>query len=221
MKKKPITTKLILVSFVSTAVALISINAGGGGLEPDSPPGATMHTLEDIYSAVTSVGTSAPQPTAYDGYLKIDGIDGESLDEKHKDWIDILSYNHGIIQPTSVLPGSSIQPCEHQDFTIAKPLDKSSPLIYLACSNGEHIPSVQMQLCRSGAEAQQYMQYTLTDVIVSAVRPKGGTMAGEDRPIEEVSFNYKKVEWKYTYYSLDGKGNDVLTSWDLAANKSD
>ena len=31
---------------------------------------------------------------AYDAFLKIDGIAGESTDDKHKDWIEILSFNH-------------------------------------------------------------------------------------------------------------------------------
>ena len=31
---------------------------------------------------------------AYDAFLKIDGIPGESTDDKHKDWIEILSFNH-------------------------------------------------------------------------------------------------------------------------------
>ena len=38
---------------------------------------------------------------AFDAFLKIDGIPGESADAKHKDWIDVLSYGFGIQQPTS------------------------------------------------------------------------------------------------------------------------
>ena len=29
---------------------------------------------------------------AFDGFIKIDGIPGESTDDKHKDWIEILSF---------------------------------------------------------------------------------------------------------------------------------
>ena len=28
---------------------------------------------------------------AFDAFLKVDGIPGESTDDKHKDWIEILS----------------------------------------------------------------------------------------------------------------------------------
>ena len=38
---------------------------------------------------------------AFDAFLKIDGIPGESTDSKHKDWIEVLSYSTGITQPTS------------------------------------------------------------------------------------------------------------------------
>jgi len=36
---------------------------------------------------------------AVDVFLKIDGIPGESTDDKHKEWIEILSYSHTRISP--------------------------------------------------------------------------------------------------------------------------
>ncbi len=38
---------------------------------------------------------------AFDAFLKIDGIPGESTDDKHKDWIEITSYSQAIHQPAS------------------------------------------------------------------------------------------------------------------------
>ena len=35
----------------------------------------------------------------FDAFLKIDGIEGESLDAKHKDEIDVLSFHWGITNP--------------------------------------------------------------------------------------------------------------------------
>ena len=53
---------------------------------------------------------------------------------------------------------------------------------------------------------------------ISSVRPSGS--AGEAMPIEEVSFNYGKISWRYT--ELDPvtskpKG-DIEAHWDLVAN---
>ena len=36
---------------------------------------------------------------AYDSFLKIEGIKGESLDSKHKDEIEVLSFSWGATQP--------------------------------------------------------------------------------------------------------------------------
>ena len=38
---------------------------------------------------------------AIDVYLQIDGIKGESQDDRHKDWIECTSVNWGVSQPRS------------------------------------------------------------------------------------------------------------------------
>ena len=39
---------------------------------------------------------------AFDAFIKIGDIAGESTDDKHKDWIQILSFNMGAAQPVTV-----------------------------------------------------------------------------------------------------------------------
>ena len=38
---------------------------------------------------------------AFDAFLKLSTIPGESGDDKHKEWIEILSYSTGVSQPAS------------------------------------------------------------------------------------------------------------------------
>ncbi len=45
---------------------------------------------------------------AFDAFLKIDGIPGESTDDKHKDWIEVLSYGVGIQQPPPPQPAAPV-----------------------------------------------------------------------------------------------------------------
>ena len=35
---------------------------------------------------------------AFDTFLKIDTIDGECTDDKHKGWIEVFSFSHGVAQ---------------------------------------------------------------------------------------------------------------------------
>ena len=162
---------------------------------------------------------------AFDCFLKIDGLPGESTDDKHKDWIEILSFSHGVSQLSSGSVssggGRSAERCDHQDFSIVKTLDKASPTLNLYCSDGTHIGEVKMELCRSGGDKQKYMEYKMSDVIITSVRPGGSSQGGEALPLEEVSFGYGKIEWIYTEtdHKTGKPKGDVKTGWDLSTNK--
>jgi len=162
---------------------------------------------------------------AFDAFLKIATIPGESTDDKHKDWIEVLSYSHGVSQPTSGSVSSggsrSSERVDHADFTIRKVLDKASPKLALACCKGEHITDVTLTLNRATGDKQKYMEYKLSDVIVRSVRPGGSTKEGETLPIEEVSFAYGKIEWTYTAtdHATGKAAGEVKANWDLKSNK--
>lgn len=162
---------------------------------------------------------------AFDCFLKIGTIPGECTDDKHKEWIEILSFSHGLSQPGSGSVSSggarSAERCDHQDFSVVKTLDKASPKLALACCNGEHIASIKMELCRATGNKSKYMVYDLSDVIISSARPGGSAQGGEALPLEEVSFNYGKIEWIYTEsdHKTGKPKGDVKAHWDLVTNK--
>lgn len=60
---------------------------------------------------------------AIDVYLQIDGIKGESQDDRHKDWIEITSAQWGVIQPKSATAstagGHTAERCELRSVTSA------------------------------------------------------------------------------------------------------
>ena len=162
---------------------------------------------------------------AFDAFLKIEGVAGESTDDKHKDWIEVLSFHWGVSQPASASSSSggarSAERCNHQDFSIVKTLDKASPKLALFCCNGKHVKEVTLALCRATGDKQKYMEYKLSDAIISGVRPGGAAQGGEPLPLEEVSFNYGKIELTYTEtdHKTGKPKGDVKANWDLTANK--
>ena len=162
---------------------------------------------------------------AFDSFLKIDVVPGESTDDKHKDWIEILSYSHDVSQlasgSSSSGGGRSSQRCDHKDFIITKTLDKASPKLALFCCNGQHIKELKLELCRAAGDKQKYMEYKLSDAIVSRVRPGGSAQGSEALPVEEVSFSYGKIEWIYTAtdHKTGKPAGDVKAHWDVTTNK--
>lgn len=162
---------------------------------------------------------------AFDAFLFIDGVPGESTDDKHKDWIEILSFNHGLNQTASGSMssggGASAERCDHTPFTVVKTLDKASPLLAEKCCSGEHIKEVKLSLNRAGGDKVQYMEYKLQHVLVTTVSPGGSSQGKETLPLEEIAFRYGKIEWTYTQQKLaDGTGGgQVASGWDLTSNK--
>lgn len=159
---------------------------------------------------------------AFDAFLKIDGIQGESTDDKHKDWIEVLSYSWGVNQPASVTPssagGATHERANFQDLSVVKILDKASPNLALFCSNGTHIKEITIELCRAGGDKLKYMEYKMSDCLISSVSQGGG---GGAEATESISFNYGKLQWTYTQQKrADGSGGgNVAAGWDLEANK--
>jgi type VI secretion system secreted protein Hcp len=159
---------------------------------------------------------------AFDVFLKIEGIDGESTDSKHQNWIEILAYSHGTTQfaagSRSSGGAASGGRCDHQDFTFTKTLDKATPKLLLHCCNGKHIPSATLQLNRATGDKTKFMEYKLEDIIVSSLTYNGAT--GMDLPGETVSFNYGKITWTYTetdHKTGSAKGN-VTANWSVVEN---
>jgi type VI secretion system secreted protein Hcp len=160
---------------------------------------------------------------ALDMFCKIDGIDGESTDDAHADWIELLSYSHGVSQPVSGASRSGGRTggrADFQDFTITKTIDKATPDLNLYCCNGKHITKIEIELCLATEDKHTFMKYELEDVVVSSVSPGGSADSSEVKPLETVSFAYGKIKWEYT--PIDNTGNAgaaVDRTWDLEANK--
>jgi len=159
---------------------------------------------------------------AGDCFLKIDGIPGESTDDKHKDWIEVISYSSGVAQMAggdrSTGGAATSGRCSHQDVSIVKAMDKASPTLNLFCCQGKHIPNVVIEICRATGNKEKYMEYKMEDVIISSVSVSGG---GGGLPTESVAFNYGKLTWNYIqtdHKTGEAKGN-VEKFWSLIDNK--
>ena len=160
----------------------------------------------------------------FDTFLKIDGVDGETSDSKHKGEIEVLSFHWGVSQAITGTVSSSGtfsgQRCDMTAVAVVKQLDKASPKLAQGCAAGDHFKSATLTLCRSTGDKQPYMVYKLSDVLIENVSVGGASQGEGGVPTEEVGLRYAKIELEYTVVGTDGKAaGNVSGGWDLKENK--
>jgi type VI secretion system secreted protein Hcp len=154
-----------------------------------------------------------------DMFLKIDGIEGESPDDKHKNEIQLLSFSWGATQPGSAAHGGGggVGKVQIHDFQFSKYFDKSSPKLFEACAVGKHTPTVTMVCRKAGGTQQEYLKVTLKEVIVSSIQESGS--GGDSLPTESVTLNFSHIEVEYKPQDeKGGLGGVVKAGWDLKKN---
>lgn len=163
---------------------------------------------------------------AFDAFLNISNIPGESTDDKHKNWIEILSFSWGVHHAvTGSLSSGGSQFSERANFKlfeITKTLDIASPKLFFYCAKGEPVKTMKVHLCRAQGAKATYTEYTFDDCHVQAFTPAGAPDSNQNLPVETVSFSYSKVTLEYfktnhATGALEGSGGKQF--WSQTENK--
>lgn len=146
---------------------------------------------------------------AFDAYLRLDGVDGESTDSAHPKWIDIESFTHAVSQPGRA---------SFSELCLQKTIDSSSPVLAQSCALGKRFASANLDLVTTDASRVRFYEIGLTKVFVSSLSTDGG--AGDaGRPTETLCLTYSRIGWSYT--EVDPRGlpsGNVSAWWDLVLN---
>jgi len=157
---------------------------------------------------------------AVDYFLKIDGIPGESTDSKHKNEIDVESWSFGQTNSGSHAygGGGGAGKVAMHDFNFSMKVNKASPKHFLACATGQHIKEALLTCRKAGKDQQEYLKIKFSDLLISS-HQLGGS-AGDVVPVEQVSFNFAKIEFNYAPQKPDGTLDaPVVHHYSLKENK--
>ena len=152
---------------------------------------------------------------AFDYFLKLEGVDGESTDDKHKDWIEIDSFSWGlgqIIGEDGVRPGGSagVGKVAVNDVSFVKKIDKSSPVLMLSCATGQHMKEGILIGRKAGDKPVEYLKIKLTDILISSVQMSGNA---NGTPSDAISLDFKKAVFSVApFLATGGLGTPIFVT---------
>ena len=154
---------------------------------------------------------------ATDIFAKIGDIKGESIDAKHKDEIEVLSFSWGVTNTAATTSGGGLGKATFHDLSIVHHIDKASPLLMKACATGTHLKDATITHRKAGKGQQEYLIVKMNDIIITSVT-HGGT--GDQPASEYVSLAFAKVDLQYKAQKPDGSLEPgIHFKYDLKANK--
>jgi type VI secretion system secreted protein Hcp len=157
---------------------------------------------------------------ASDIFAKIGDIKGESLDSKHKDEVEILSWSWGVQQSGTMAHGGGggEGKASFNDFNFTHHVDKASPVLLKACATGEHIKEATITVRKAGKGQQEFLIIKMNDILITSVNPSGS--GDSAATAEAVSLQCSKVDLEYKPQKADGSLDAGLHfKYDIKGNK--
>jgi type VI secretion system secreted protein Hcp len=154
---------------------------------------------------------------AVDMFIKIDTVDGEAHDSKHKKEIDVLSWSWGMSNNGSahVGAGAGSGKVNVQDLTFTKRVDTATPKLALACCAGKHFKEAVLVVRKAGNKPVEYLKIKMDVVLISAISTGGsGETNGE---IATILGNSESTVKKHVLEIFEKLGVETRTAAGLRA----
>jgi type VI secretion system secreted protein Hcp len=165
----------------------------------------------------TSLLAASATASAQNIFLKIDGVTGESQDDKHKGSIDILSWSWGASTGTGKTKRGVQPPACIQDLNVMKQTDSGTPDLIMNSVTGEVAQSAVMSVRKSGGDQQEFLTLTMKNVTVVSFQASGSEQGG--LPTESLTLHFESMQGAYRKQKADGSLEPAIT-WDIVGGNA-
>lgn len=155
-------------------------------------------------------------------YLQYDGVKGNVTADGYKDHIAVLSLQFGVGRGISMEAGKmsnreTSRP-SLSEITITKVADVSVTSFFKEAVTGSAGKKVVIKFVRTGKDkVQEFMDYTLEDVLVSSYSVSA---SADGEPVESISLSYSKIMINYSDFDKTNKaGSPQRVGYDLTTAK--
>ncbi len=140
---------------------------------------------------------------ASDIFAKLGDIKGESLDDKHKGEIELLSWSWGVASSGAHATGGGggAGKATFHDLSFTHKIDKASPLLLKGCATGQHLKEATITRRKAGKGQQEFLVIKMNDVIITSVAEEDD---GGPSQAETVTLAFAKVDVEYRPQKSDG-----------------
>jgi type VI secretion system secreted protein Hcp len=172
--------------------------------------------LAGALATAAAASIAMPVPALAETFLRLDGIEGESTDEKHKNEIAILSFTQSWINSTTISgSGAGKGRVQCGAITLMKTIDRSSPVLVKKTIQGVHIPTGQLTFRSEGGMQAEYYTIKLSEILITEVTQTD--TADPARIIEKVVLNARRFEYEYKPQDeTGGTGGIVKAGYDCS-----
>ncbi len=142
---------------------------------------------------------------AFDAFLTLDGIKGESKDKKLKESLQIESFSWGLVNLGSIVAGEKHGggKVSFQDFHFTVRASSASPQLAMFCAGGKLIPTALLTLRKSGDMQMEYCTVKMGDAMVTGFQT-GGAQGGNTIALDQVTLSFSKIIFEYREQREDG-----------------
>jgi type VI secretion system secreted protein Hcp len=153
-------------------------------------------------------------------------IIGESTDKFFKDWIQLSAVSFGVENTTTIGSGSGgagAGKAKLSEISIQKPVDSTSPALFLALCMGAHYEQVTIAFRKPGGSTKQapepFYGITCRTVFVTNIQHAA---SGDSVPTESITLVYGALKMTYRKQKADGSfdPNPIETMWDQTTNSN-
>lgn len=176
---------------------------------------------------------------AFDGFLIIDGIKGESPDSSYPgtgvgnmgtalsnfnitleaqpancSWIDAKNFTWGVESKATTSTGGGLAAgrAALSELTFDQTIHRGSPTMWGYCCIGKHIKSCVFIARKSIGEAKpvEFLVIGFENCMITKVETSG---SGDELPAEKVNITYKKCTISYKHIDSKGNKETAVTVW--------
>ncbi|HVT79977.1 MAG TPA: type VI secretion system tube protein Hcp [Phycisphaerae bacterium] len=144
-------------------------------------------------------------------------VKGESIDDQHKELLQIENFSFGVESQASAATGTGLGAGKAvmKNFSFDVQNSIASPTLFKHCCSGHHCPSAILYIRKAGGTPKDYYVWKFKDLVITGFELNCGVEI-----VEKITISYTGLYCEYKQQDAKGElGSAIKGGWDVKFNK--